>query len=220
MEYYGTIGPACADREILTDMFREGMTGVRMNLSHGNLSEHMDWIRMLRRASADSGRQMKFLIDLQGPELRIGKLPQPVELTDGSEVLLGQGVIKIPDILYDYVREGSSILLDDGKILLQVLENGGSYLNCEVVRGGKLYSAKSIAVPDSGLYPPVLTKNDYENLSMARECGVTGVMLPFVRSAEDLLALREALDRSGVPEVEIFAKLETVSYTHLRAHET
>ena len=209
MEYYGTIGPACADREILTDMFREGMTGVRMNLSHGNLSEHMDWIRMLRIASADSGRQMKFLIDLQGPELRIGKLPQPVELTDGSEVLLGQGVIKIPDILYDYVREGSSILLDDGKILLQVLENGGSYLNCEVVRGGKLYSAKSIAVPDSGLYPPVLTKNDYENLSMARECGVTGVMLPFVRSAEDLLALREALDRSGVPEVEIFAKLES-----------
>ena len=101
MEYYGTIGPACADREILTDMFREGMTGVRMNLSHGNLSEHMDWIRMLRIASADSGRQMKFLIDLQGPELRIGKLPQPVELTDGSEVLLGQGVIKIPDILYD-----------------------------------------------------------------------------------------------------------------------
>lgn len=208
MEYYGTIGPACADEEVLEQMFREGMTGVRMNMSHGNLSEHGEWVEMLYRAAERAGCSMKLLIDLQGPELRIGTLPQPVELTEGSEILLGMGMISVPKIIYGYVHTGSHILLDDGKILLEVQENAGTYLNCEVKRGGVLISSKSIAVPDSGLYPPTLTQNDYQNLADASAYGVTGVMLPFVRSQEDLRTLREALCAAGAAEIEIFAKLE------------
>lgn len=151
---------------------------------------------------------MKLLIDLQGPELRIGKLPGPVELTDGSEVLLGKGVISIPETIYDYVQRGSSLLLDDGKILLEVLENFGDCLNCEVKRGGTLLSEKSIAVPDSTLRPPTLTESDLENLSLAAACGVSGVMLPFVRDVQDLVALRQALTDAGAEHVRIYAKLE------------
>lgn len=208
MEYFGTIGPACDREDILRQMFVAGMTGIRMNMSHGSLAEHQDWVELLHRAAAEAGRPLKLLIDLQGPELRIGKLPGPVELTDGSEVLLGKGVISIPETIYDYVQRGSSLLLDDGKILLEVLENFGDCLNCEVKRGGTLLSEKSIAVPDSTLRPPTLTESDLENLSLAAACGVSSVMLPFVRDVQDLVALRQALTDAGAEHVRIYAKLE------------
>lgn len=74
MEYYGTIGPACADEEELRRMFRAGMTGVRMNLSHGGLAEHRDWLERIARAA--EGRPYRLLIDLQGPEVRIAACPR------------------------------------------------------------------------------------------------------------------------------------------------
>lgn len=114
----------------------------------------------------------------------------------------------IPETIYDYVQRGSSLLLDDGKILLEVLENFGDCLNCEVKRGGTLLSEKSIAVPDSTLRPPTLTESDLENLSLAAACGVSGVMQPFVRDVQDLVALRQALTDAGAEHVRIYAKLE------------
>lgn len=208
MDYYGTIGPACASTEILEAMFREGMTGIRMNLSHGNLSEHEDWIAMIHQAADTCGIMPKLLIDLQGPELRIGKLDHPAALTEGSEVLIGKGLIRIPDVLYSYIHPGNEMLLDDGKILLKVLEHYGDSLLCEVLRGGTLHSGKSIAVPESCVHIPTLTAEDYENLYVAKRYGVTGVMLPFVRGAEDLIVLKDALVQAGAEDIRIFAKLE------------
>ena len=72
MDFYGTIGPACADVKLLQQMVEAGMTGIRMNLSHGPLAVHKDWLALLRKAGVK-----KLLIDLQGPELRIGRRPQP-----------------------------------------------------------------------------------------------------------------------------------------------
>ena len=80
MEYYGTIGPACADSDTLQNMVEAGMTGIRMNLSHGSLAEHADWLERIHRAGIP-----ELLIDLQGPELRIGRLTEPVFLkADGD----------------------------------------------------------------------------------------------------------------------------------------
>ena len=84
MDFYGTIGPACAQPAILQHMVEAGMTGIRMNLSHGPLAAHTDWLAMIRAAGI---RQL--LIDLQGPELRIGTLAEPVALVEGSSVRLG-----------------------------------------------------------------------------------------------------------------------------------
>jgi len=208
MDYYGTIGPACAAKEILIEMIQEGMTGLRMNLSHGSLSAHKGWIDEIRSAEEESGRRLKLLIDLQGPELRIGRLSEPAELEEGSEILLGGAHIAIPELICEKAETGMSILLDDGKILLKVLGKTGEGLNCKVERGGVLLSGKSIAMPGSGIYPPTLTGEDYENLAMAGEFGVTGVMLPFVRNVSDLKTLKEALIHAGAPDIQIFAKLE------------
>ena len=208
MDYYGTIGPACASEEVLEEMFREGMTGIRMNLSHGNLCDHEDWIEMIHQAAKTCEVQPRLLIDLQGPELRIGKLDAPVELTEGSEVMIGKGLITIPEVLYECVVPGSELLLDDGKILVRVTENYGDSLLCEVLRGGFLSSGKSIAAPGCAIHIPTLTEDDLKNIEEAKNYGVTGVMLPFVRGAEDLVTLKEALINAEAETIEIFAKLE------------
>ena len=188
MDFYGTIGPACADVKLLQQMVEAGMTGIRMNLSHGPLAAHKDWLVMLHKAGVK-----KLLIDLQGPELRIGRLPQPLSLTAGQTVRLGAQGIPCPTALVQGVQPGQELLLDDGKLLARVDTAEPEALVCTVVRGGVLQSRKSLAAPGADIQMPTLTTEDKENLAIAAGCGVTGVMLPFVRGAADIRNLRQAL---------------------------
>ena len=183
MEFYGTIGPACAQLETLQRMVEAGMTGIRMNLSHGPLSAHKDWLDIIHAVGIP-----QLLIDLQGPELRIGTLPQPLVL-----------------------EPGQSLRLDDGRLLVQVAEADGAALQCTVVRGGTLQSRKSLAAPGLTVASPTLTEEDLQNLQLAGACGVTGVMLPFVRGAEDIRTLRRALEQAGAGQIRIFAKIESLA---------
>lgn len=183
LEFYGTIGPACAQLETLQRMVKAGMTGIRMNLSHGPLSAHKDWLDIIHAVGIP-----QLLIDLQGPELRIGTLPQPLVL-----------------------KPGQNLLLDDGRLLVQVAVSDGAALQCTVVRGGTLQSRKSLAAPGLTVASPTLTEEDLQNLQLAGACGVTGVMLPFVRGAEDIRTLRRALEQAGAGQIRIFAKIESLA---------
>ncbi len=237
-EIYGTIGPACAKAETLTEMFRLGMAGIRLNLSHTGLESCREWTELIKAAAKAAGKQPKLLIDLQGPELRIGELRQPVELAEGETAvfvesgksgagaasllennLAGAGrdtaAIPVPEPVLGAFKAGQEVLLDDGKILLQVLgqENSAKAqegILCKVLRGGTLKSRKSIALPGVRLKLPVLTESDRRNIRSARSHGVTGVMLPFVRSAEDLIELRQELQEADAGELEVFAKIENL----------
>ena len=106
MDFYGTIGPACADVKLLQQMAEAGMTGIRMNLSHGPLAAHTDWLAMIRAAGI---RQL--LTDLQGPELRIGTLAEPVALVEGSSVRLGADGVPCPAALVQAAAPGQQLLL-------------------------------------------------------------------------------------------------------------
>lgn len=206
MDFYGTIGPACADAALLQQMVEAGMTGIRMNLSHGPLAAHKDWLALLRKAGVK-----KLLIDLQGPELRIGRLPQPLSLTAGQTVRLGAQGIPCPAALVHSVQPGQELLLDDGKLLARVDAVEPEALVCTVVRGGVLQSRKSLAAPGADIQMPTLTTEDKENLAIAAGCGVTGVMLPFVRGAADICNLRQALAEAGAPQLKILAKIENLA---------
>ena len=206
MDFYGTIGPACADAALLQQMVEAGMTGIRMNLSHGPLAAHADWLALLRKAGVK-----KLLIDLQGSELRMGRLPQPLSLTAGQTVRLGAQGIPCPAALVHSVQPGQELLLDDGKLLVQVTQVLPEALVCTVVRGGTLQSRKSIAAPGLAVPSPTLTEEDLQNLKIAKQCGVTGVMLPFVRGKADILALRHALEEAGAADIRIFAKIENMT---------
>lgn len=211
MEFWGTIGPACADIGLLKEMVREGMTGLRMNLSHGMLKDHMDWIRMIHEAGVP-----ELLIDLQGPELRIGTLPEPVKLEKGAHFLLMSDtreagispVISCPDALIHGLTPGQELLLDDGKLLAHVIQTGPHMAECITERGGILQSRKSIAAPGLAVQSPALTAEDLENLKMAAACGVTCVMLPFVRGIDDIRNLKQALAECSASHIRIYAKIE------------
>lgn len=204
MHFYGTIGPACAQADTLHRMVSAGMTGIRMNLSHGSLAAHADWLELIREAGIP-----ELLIDLQGPELRIGQLAQPLELPVNSSLTLGKGGVPCPAALVQAARPGQPLLLDDGKILARVDKSTDGLLHCTVLRGGVLQSRKSIAAPGLAVPSPTLTAEDEENLRIAAQCGVTGVMLPFVRGAGDIHTLRQVLEANNAGGIRIFAKIES-----------
>ena len=204
IDIFGTLGPACAHADTLETMLRRGMTGVRLNLSHVTLPESAAWITELHEAAGRCGVEPKLLIDLQGPELRIGAMQEPLELCEGERVSFGADGIPAADMILAALKPEQDVLLDDGKLLLRMDDDG----KAQVLRGGTLHSRKSIALPGVDLQLPALSDADLKNIAVAREYGVTGVMQPFVRSRQDLLDVRAALDAVGDPALQLYAKIE------------
>lgn len=206
MDIYGTIGPACDKWQVLKEMFELGMTGVRLNLSHTTLINAADQISELHKAAKACGKTAQLLVDMQGPELRIGKLEKPLVLREGEEY---KG-IPFPKCLEEQVKEGAELLMDDGKIAGFVLSTGEKGITVKIHRGGVLNGGKSVAVVGQTVDGPAVTQQDFENLCHAKEFGVTGIMQPFVRSAEDLRQVRQAMKDAGCDDIRLFAKIENM----------
>ena len=179
IELFGTLGPSCSDSETLQTMFENGMSGMRLNLSHTGLAESSELIHRFQKAAEAAGVAPELLIDLQGPELRVNRLAAPLELPEGSTLPLSE--LPVPDVVMNALEDGDELLLDDGKLLLKL--NGGSLT---VLRGGTLQSRKSVKIKDKSVPMPALTETDRLNLSLAVSHGVSAVMQPFVRSAQDI----------------------------------
>ena len=210
MEFYATLGDPCAKRDILEQLFQAGMTGVRVNLSHTSLKQCAPLLQELYwPAARRAGREDAHLIlDLQGPELRVGDLPRPIPLKEGEELLLGEGGIPIPQSILRTARRDQNISIDDGALLLQVKRSSPSVLLCRVLRGGPLLSKKSLSLLGAEVDTPTLTPSDLDNLAQAGRFGVTHILQPFVRGRRDIHTLRETLDRLGLDRVLIMAKIE------------
>ena len=197
VQIYGTLGPSCADAATLARMIGAGMTGIRLNLSHTTLREAKPYLDAVRAAERETGRSIGLLLDMQGPELRVGRLREPMALEEGSHVALGEDGIPLPEEVLRAVTKGQSILLDDGRLRLRA-ESADRAL---VERGGVLRSRKSAALPGVETLLPAMTAQDRENLALAPSCGVTAVMQPFVRSADDLKAVRAAMNECGGTDI-------------------
>ncbi len=203
---YGTLGPACRDPEILKQMLAEGMSGMRLNLSHATLKDASGLLEAYRTAADACGVRPELLIDMQGPELRIGALDTPIPLSVGD--VLEADALPFPENVRDALNTaafGQEILLDDGKILLTAEQSG----KLKVARGGVLLSRKSVALPGIAIPSPAMTDADREHIRTAKEYGVTAVMQPFVRGKEDLIEVRGELDRAGGREIRLLAKIES-----------
>ena len=210
MEYYATLGKPCAQRDIMDQLFQAGMTGIRVNLSHTSLSKCAPLLDGVYWPSArQAGREKAHLIlDLQGPELRVGELPRPVMLRENDEVLLGDGGIPVPQNILQTARPGQQLSIDDGALLLEVKRSAPDLLLCRVLRGGPLLSKKSLSLLEAEVDTPTLTPDDLDNLNQAGRLGVTHILQPFVRSREDIQVLRRTLDELGLDRVRIMAKIE------------
>lgn len=208
MKTYATLGPACCRADLLTELLDMGLTGFRLNLSHTTLTACRPWTEAVQQARAASGRPAELMVDMRGPELRMGALPQPVPLAEGDSVILGPGGLPVePDILAA-VAPGQEILLDDGLMALRA-EFCGEAVSCTVTRGGVLESRKSITLPGVELLRPALTEQDLLDLDAAAGQGVTAVMQPFVRSRHELEQVRAALARRGLENLTISPRSRT-----------
>ncbi|MEA1978972.1 MAG: pyruvate kinase [Chloroflexota bacterium] len=215
-----TVGPASSSRAQLKRLLQAGVDVIRLNFSHGNYDDHAKVITEIRSLAKEEKRSLAILQDLQGPKLRTGMLE------DGEAILLSPGeqlTLTTRDVLgtentvqvkYDSfaqdVNEGHRILLDDGRIELSVTSIDGNDVTTEVVYGGKLGNKKGINLPGVNLSAPSLTKKDFQDIEFGLAHDVDAIALSFVRRAEDIVSLREAISSSiheGVTPL-IIAKLE------------
>lgn len=214
MKIFATLSPKCAKPQILTRMFDNGMTGVRLNLSHVSLKDSGPMLEALHEAERICKKKADIIIDTQGPELRIGAKDTTLDFPEGETLVLGCGGIAVPDISLPFLLPGQELLLDDGKIQLFVEKtgqkgsSGEAYVHAAVTRGGSFTGRKSMTLPGAGIYPPALTEADMENIAAASDSGVTGILQSFVRGKDDIKTVRTALDDAGANNIKIYAKVE------------
>lgn len=210
-----TLGPASQDPEVIRGLLRAGMSVARINFSHGDLETHARTIATVRQVARGENRLLAIMADLQGPKLRLGKLPTDgVVLTVGEEVLLspapfapGRLPVPYPEVLAD-LREGQRVLLDDGQLEMRVVRADGETARCRVVVGGRLTSHKGLNLPGAALRISALTEKDRRDARFAVEQGVDLIALSFVRSAQDVLDLRGRLTEWGAGDLPIVVKIE------------
>ena len=201
-----TLGPSSSDEAVLVEMVKAGMDVCRLNFSHGSHEDHGKKIKLIRKISKDLGKPISILMDLQGPKLRIGTLPEDVlNLESGQEVALSsredpqnlpEGVVFIPfDVpkLHEVLVPGNHILLDDGQLEFEVLRLDGDNIFAKVLLGGILKSHKGVNLPGSNLDIPVLTPKDLEDLKFGLEAGVDLVAISFVKKASDIEMVRDTM---------------------------
>ena len=212
-----TIGPACDSDEKLEELVRAGMDVARLNFSHGTHDEHRRRYLAIRAASERAGRPVAVLQDLCGPKIRTGRFPLgAIRVDNNAEVTLIEGVEspeagQIPiqyDGLAEDVRDGDSILIDDGRIVLKVLGTDGAVVRARVEQGGAIRNMGGVHLPSRRVRLSALTDKDKQDLSFGLSLGVDYVALSFVRQADDIRLVRDICDAWGLP-VPVIAKIET-----------
>ncbi len=210
-----TLGPATDSDETLRSLIRSGMNVARLNFSHGTLDDHARRVEQVHRLSAAENAVVALLGDLQGPKIRVGDIPGgQIELRTGEQVILtstvpppaGQIEVDFP-LLATTVQPGEHLLLDDGKIELEVDHVDGNAVATKVLNGGILKPHKGVNFPGTSLPIPSLTEKDLEDLRWAISERLDYLALSFVRRPQDLIDLRYRLEACGA-EIPIIAKIE------------
>ncbi len=208
-----TIGPASSSPQVLEQLVQT-IDGARLNFSHGTHEMHAETAAAIRAAQEQVGRPVAIIADLQGPKLRVGDLPVPVELVRGEFVTIaGEEVAQeddlpvAPDVLGSILQPGNDVLIDDGSVRLRVERVERGRARCEVLVGGTVSSHKGVNLPGVPLPIPSLTRKDLDDLQFALELGADYVALSFVRTAADVQALRTLIEAAD-STAHVIAKIE------------
>jgi len=211
-----TIGPAANTNGMLEKLVRAGMDVARLNMAHGTQEEHLSVITRIRKISEKLNRPVGILLDLAGVKLRITEVAgSGVVLAKGDRLLLRQGrrpstreTLFIPySGLTKDLKEGHRVLIDDGRVELVVTGREGTALAARVKEGGTLTSHKGVNLPDTAISTRSFTTRDRDDLAFGIRHGVDAFGVSFVSAAEDVLAVKKALDRAGY-EAPLVAKIE------------
>jgi pyruvate kinase len=206
-----TLGPSTDADEVVERLVRGGLDMARINMSHGDRTQHRAAVERVRAVAAQEGRPVPVLVDLAGPKIRVGQLEGPLELLPGDQVVFApegrQRPGEIPTTYERLARDlgpGEQVLLDDGLLELRCVSTDGERATLEVVRGGQLKSRKGINLPGVEVDTPSLTEKDLKDLDFALENRAEFIGLSFVRSKEDVADLKERVQKRAL----VVAKIE------------
>ncbi len=212
-----TLGPAINSEEMLYKMMKQGMNVARLNFSHVLYETALMQIKNIRSASLKANKHIAIMLDTKGPEIRTGNfIGGEAHIKKGNTICIVPNEIEgnneafsitYPE-LYDDLNINDAILVDDGNIKLTVTNLQDGIITCLVENDGILKNKKGINVPTTKLSMPFISKKDYEDIKFGCENGVDLIALSFVRRAEDVLEVRELLEKFGRPNIEIIAKIE------------
>ncbi|MEY4520965.1 MAG: pyruvate kinase [Bacteroidota bacterium] len=212
-----TLGPASSDKDTLRQMFQAGLNVCRLNFSHGSHEDHAAVVKTIRELNEETGLNVAILADLQGPKIRTNEMENNgVELVNGSVVTIGiekvLGTAQRFSINYEKlpqdVQAGERILLDDGKLALEVVATDGKKeFTAKVIHGGILSSKKGVNFPNTRISMPSLTPKDLEDLDFALSQDVDWIGLSFVRSARDIIELKHIIATKNA-KAKVIAKIE------------
>lgn len=214
-----TLGPATRDASVICEMIHAGADVFRLNLAHADVETHRDAAETVRREAASAGREIALLADLPGPKMRTGPVAGgEVSLEPGRRFTLDNrsgegdstGASTSVDSLGDMVHVGEEIYLADGAIILKVTEIAGDQVHTEVIRRGLLRSRKGMHIPNAENKIESFTEDDRRSLENALSLKVDLIGLSFIRSADDVERVREAMPKQKVGPL-LIAKIETRS---------
>jgi len=210
-----TLGPHCQSADQLVEFITAGMNVARINLSHGSRDGHLQLIQLVKEARQRAGTDTAILLDTRGPEMRVQELNEPVDLVNGQELTIcptpadpssGRIGINYPGFAND-VTAGCKVLLDDGKMMLEVIETDGSEVKTKIINGGRLASRKRVALPGMAINLPSLSEEDEADIAFGVKQGVDFIAASFVRQADDVWAVRKIIEQ-GKGHQAIIAKIE------------
>jgi len=213
-----TLGPACSTREIIKDMIDAGVNVFRINFSHADYEGVKDKINIIRGLNEEFGYTTAILGDLQGPKLRVGVMEEGTVVQDGdlitfttAEDILGTAskvFMKYQNFPND-VNPGERILLDDGKLIFEIISTDKkTEVVAKVIQGGELKSKKGVNLPNTKISLPALTEKDIADAIFAIEQKVDWIALSFVKTPRDLQDLQELIAKHSDVKIPIIAKIE------------
>ena len=213
-----TLGPATSSKEVLKGMLDEGANVFRINFSHADYKDVEERVKMIRELNEEFGYNASILADLQGPKLRVGVMKEEVIVNPGDEIIFATGerfegtkerVYMTYNNFPQDARPGERILLDDGKLIFEVVSTDKKKeVVAKVIQGGPLKSKKGVNLPNTNISQPALTEKDVEDAIFACKLGVDWIALSFVRHAEDLMELEELIKKNSEHKIPIIAKIE------------
>jgi pyruvate kinase len=212
-----TLGPACDSKQLLEEMMESGVNVFRVNFSHADYTDVAEKIKTIREINERRNFNVAVLADLQGPKLRVGTMAEKVKLKIGDTFTFTtekcEGTSQRAFMTYENfpkdVEKGEHILVDDGKLLFEVVSTDrNTEVVTRVLRGGKLKSKKGVNLPNTKISLPALTEKDKKDVFFAIEQEVDWIALSFVRTPEDLIMLRELIDAHSSYKIPVIAKIE------------
>ena len=215
-----TIGPACAERETLTQMCRAGMNVARLNFSHGTHEGHGEMISKLKQVRTELSCPLAIMLDTKGPEYRIGlfengkeSVKQGERFTFTTEDILGDAT-RVSVSYKDLPREmerGDRILVNNGLLIFEVEDVSDTEVHCRVIAGGEISNRKSMSFPGKVLKQVYLSEQDKKDLRFGIEQDVDYIACSFVSTAQDILDVKDFLAKNGAKDISLIAKIENRS---------